>query len=157
MASTRTRGVFTEQRDEFRAVIRQFLTAEVVPEYPQWVRDGRPSRRFWEGVAELGIPGIGVPEQSGGLADSDYRHSPAVTEDLHALRLQSDASYVVTYLAAFATLGVALCAVWVIGLSFAGRNKSADPESVTLLHKLKAVVGSSTPSYPSPAGDRVEV
>jgi acyl-CoA dehydrogenase len=87
VASTRTRAVFTEQQDEFRAVVRHFLTAEVVPEYPEWVRDGTPSRRFWEGAAELGIPGIGVPERYGGLADSDYRHSAVVTEELHALGL----------------------------------------------------------------------
>jgi hypothetical protein len=59
-------------------------------------------------------------------------------------------------LAAFATLGMALCAVWVIGLSVAGPGESASPESETLLQKLKPVVGSSRPSYLSPAGDRVE-
>jgi hypothetical protein len=41
-----------------------------------------------------------------------------------------------------------LSAVWIIGLSVAASGESANPESETLLLKLKAVVGSSTPSYP---------
>ncbi|BDX33428.1 acyl-CoA dehydrogenase [Mycobacterium antarcticum] len=87
MATKRTRTVFTEQQDEFRAVVRQFLTDGVVGDYPGWVRDGKPARRFWKGAAGLGILGIGVPEQYGGFVDSDYRHSAVVTEEIQALGL----------------------------------------------------------------------
>lgn len=87
MSITQTREVFTDEQTRFRAVVRDFLTAEVVPEYPEWVHEGKPSRRFWSGAAELGILGIGVPEQYGGLADSDYRHSAVVTEEIQALGL----------------------------------------------------------------------
>jgi alkylation response protein AidB-like acyl-CoA dehydrogenase len=47
----------------------------------------KPSRRFGKGAAEAGILGIGVPEQYGGLAGSDYRHSAVVTEEIQALGL----------------------------------------------------------------------
>lgn len=87
MSITRTRAVFTEEQDQFRAIVRDYLTAEVVPEYPEWVREGKPSRRFWAGAAKLGILGIGVPKEFGGLPDSDYRHSAVVTEEIQALGL----------------------------------------------------------------------
>lgn len=79
------RTVYTPQQERFRHKVREFLCGEVVFEYPQWVIDGKPSRRFWEGAARLGILGVGVPEQYGGLAGSDYRHSAVVTEEIQAL------------------------------------------------------------------------
>jgi alkylation response protein AidB-like acyl-CoA dehydrogenase len=81
------RTVFTEEQEAFRQRVREFLHEEVVPEYLQWKRDGKPSRRFWQGAARLGILGIGVPEEYGGLAGSDFRHSAVVTEEIQALGL----------------------------------------------------------------------
>jgi hypothetical protein len=57
---------------------------------------------------------------------------------------QADVSYVWTYLASFATLGLALFSVWIIGLSVVGRGDLAHPEAETLWQKLKAVVTSSS-------------
>jgi acyl-CoA dehydrogenase len=82
-----SRTVFTEQHERFRATVREFLHDEVVPEYPQWKREGKPSRRFWDGAARLGILGIGVPEEYGGLPGSDFGHSAVVTEEIQALGL----------------------------------------------------------------------
>jgi acyl-CoA dehydrogenase len=79
------RTVFTESQEQFRDTVRAFLNDQVTPEYPDWVRDGKPSGRFWEGAAELGILGIGVPEEYGGLPGSDFRHSAVVTEEIQAL------------------------------------------------------------------------
>lgn len=86
-APAQSRAVFTEPQERFRETVRAFLNEQVVPEYPVWVREGRPSRRFWEGAAELGILGIGVPEEYGGLPGSDFRHSAVVTEEIQALGL----------------------------------------------------------------------
>jgi alkylation response protein AidB-like acyl-CoA dehydrogenase len=83
-APAQSRAVFTEPQERFRETVRAFLNEQVVPEYPVWVREGRPSRRFWEGAAELGILGIGVPEVYGGLPGSDFRHSAVVTEEIQA-------------------------------------------------------------------------
>lgn len=85
MTTTTNRTVFTAEQDRFRETVRDFLCAEVLPEYPEWVRDGRPSARFWAAAAAQGILGIGVPEQYGGLPESDYRHSAVVTEEIQAL------------------------------------------------------------------------
>jgi hypothetical protein len=57
---------------------------------------------------------------------------------------QTDVSYVWTYLAGFATLGLALYAVWIISLVVARPQEELAPES--LWDKLKAVV---TPARPT--------
>lgn len=79
--------VFTETQEQFRAGVRAFLAERVVPEYPEWRRTGKPTREFWQGAAELGILGIGVPERFGGLPGSDFRHSVVVTEEIQKLGL----------------------------------------------------------------------
>ena len=63
---------------------------------------------------------------------------------------QTDVSYVWTYLASFATLGLALYAVWMIGLVVARPAEELVPE--TLFQKLKALVvsPSQSPSPPPP-------
>jgi acyl-CoA dehydrogenase len=87
VTASQTRSVFTEEHDRFRDAVRCFLNGEVVPEYSTWLTDGKPSRGFWRSAAEVGILGIGVPEQFGGLPGSDYRHSAVVTEEIQALGL----------------------------------------------------------------------
>jgi acyl-CoA dehydrogenase len=97
VTTEQTRTVFTREQEQFRHSVRQFLDADVVPEYPRWLADGKPSRQFWRGAAEVGILGIGVPAEFGGLPGADYRHSAVVTEEIQArglaiggLRVQTD-------------------------------------------------------------------
>jgi acyl-CoA dehydrogenase len=97
VTTEQTRTVFTREQEQFRHSVRQFLDADVVPAYPHWLDDGKPSRQFWRGAAGVGILGIGVPEQFGGLPGADYRHSAVVTEEIQArglaiggLRVQTD-------------------------------------------------------------------
>ena len=85
MTTEAKRPIFTTDQQQFRIAVREFLVNEVLPDYPEWVNEGRPSRKFWHGAAALGILGIGIPEQYGGLAGSDYRHSAVVTEEIQAL------------------------------------------------------------------------
>jgi hypothetical protein len=65
---------------------------------------------------------------------------------------QENVSYVWTYLASFATLGLALFSVWIIGLSVVGRGEQPHPEAETLWQKLKSIVGSP----PEPLAERVD-
>jgi len=81
------RTVYTDDHEAFRALVRDYLVTEVVPEYPSWAEAGQPSASFWKGVAALGVLGIGVPEEYGGLAGSDFRHSAVVTEEIQRLGL----------------------------------------------------------------------
>lgn len=82
-----TRSVFTVEQERFRDTVRRFLNDSVVPEYSTWLADGKPPRRFWKAAAGIGILGIGVPEEFGGMLGSDYRHSVVVTEEIQALGL----------------------------------------------------------------------
>jgi alkylation response protein AidB-like acyl-CoA dehydrogenase len=91
------RTVFTEEHEAFRARVREFLAGEVVPEYPEWEKAGRPPRRFWRRAGELGLLGIGIPPELGGLGGSTFKHSAVVTEEaqraglaLGGLRVQTD-------------------------------------------------------------------
>jgi acyl-CoA dehydrogenase len=81
------RSIFDATHDDFRRQVRAFLHDEVVPEYDDWRTEGRPSARFWKGVGALGVLGIGVPEEHGGLPGSDFRHSVVVTEEIQRLGL----------------------------------------------------------------------
>jgi long-chain-acyl-CoA dehydrogenase len=81
------RAVFTAEHEAFRCVVRTFLEDEVVPSYPAWTEDGRPSRQFWERAGELGMLGIGIPEALGGRGGTDFRDSVVMTEEIQRLGL----------------------------------------------------------------------
>jgi acyl-CoA dehydrogenase len=81
------RTLFTTEQEALRTAVRTHLASEVVPEYATWAEDGRPSAGFWKGMAALGVLGIGVPEEFGGLPGSDFRHSAVVTEEIQRLGL----------------------------------------------------------------------
>jgi alkylation response protein AidB-like acyl-CoA dehydrogenase len=91
------RTVFSHEHEAFRLLVAKFVADEVVPEYEDWQHAGRPSRRFWQRAGELGILGIGVPAEYGGLAGSTFTHSVVVTEEIQkqllalgGLRVQTD-------------------------------------------------------------------
>ncbi|WP_020501754.1 acyl-CoA dehydrogenase family protein [Sciscionella marina] len=76
------RTVFGEQHEQFRLLVREFVLDEIVPEYPSWQEEGKPSRRFWHRAGELGILGIGAPPEHGGLPGSSFLHSAVITEEI---------------------------------------------------------------------------
>src|SRR5918911_3701418 len=75
------RTVYTEEHEAFREIVRDFFAREVAPEYREWEKDARPPRHFWRRAGELGILGIGIPPQFGGLERSTFKHSAVVTEE----------------------------------------------------------------------------
>jgi acyl-CoA dehydrogenase len=91
------RTVFNEDHEAFRDVVRDFFASEVVPEYGEWEAAARPPRHFWRRAGEVGILGIGIPAELGGLPGSTFKHSAVVTEEVqHAglalggVRVQTD-------------------------------------------------------------------
>lgn len=81
------RAIFTQEHHAFRDRVRQFLVDEVVADYPNWIANGQPSRQFFSRAGEIGILGIGIPEEYGGLPNSDFRYSVVVTEEIQRLGL----------------------------------------------------------------------
>jgi acyl-CoA dehydrogenase/long-chain-acyl-CoA dehydrogenase len=90
------REIYDERHEEFRATVRKFFTEEVAPDYPGWEEQGYPPREFWLRAGELGILGIGVPAEYGGLEGSTFKHSAVVTEEAQranialGIRVQTD-------------------------------------------------------------------
>jgi len=91
------RTVYDDRHEAFRQTVRRFFADEVRPEYDSWELDSRPSRTFWRRAGELGVLGIGVPVELGGLEGSTFKHSAVVTEEvqragfaLGGLRVQTD-------------------------------------------------------------------
>ena len=68
------RTIFTTEHDEFRAMLRDFIAREVVPQREKWDELGRPERDFFRRLGELGILGIEVPEEYGGAGESSFKY-----------------------------------------------------------------------------------
>ncbi|MFI1996151.1 acyl-CoA dehydrogenase family protein [Actinoplanes sp. NPDC020271] len=75
------RTIFTEDHEAFRQTLREFLQAEVVPNYDQWLQDGQLPRDFYKKLAELGIFGIEVPEEFGGAGIESFKFAAVQYEE----------------------------------------------------------------------------
>ncbi len=58
---------FDEEQREFRAVLRSFVDREIVPVAREWEQEGRYPTQIVAGLKRLGLFGITVPEEYGGL------------------------------------------------------------------------------------------
>lgn len=56
----------TEQERLFRAAVRQFVDAQVVPNAARWEEEQRFPHETWRHIAELGLCGVSLPAEYGG-------------------------------------------------------------------------------------------
>ena len=75
------RTVYTAEHDAFRAVIREFVAAEVVPHFDEWERAGRPPREVFRRLGALGITRFGIPVEYGGVGDLGFKFEAIVSEE----------------------------------------------------------------------------
>ncbi|MEE1937971.1 acyl-CoA dehydrogenase family protein [Streptomyces sp. TRM 70361] len=75
------RTVFNEDHEAFRETIRDFIAAEVVPHYDEWEKQGYAPREFYLKLGELGVFGIGVPEEYGGAGETSFKYQAVITEE----------------------------------------------------------------------------
>jgi acyl-CoA dehydrogenase len=75
------RTVFNEDHEAFRQTLRDFIQAEVVPNYQAWFDAGIVPRDFYYQLAELGLLGIEVPEEYGGAGIESFKYSAIETEE----------------------------------------------------------------------------
>ncbi|WP_147103774.1 acyl-CoA dehydrogenase family protein [Nesterenkonia populi] len=75
-------GFYEELHEEFREVVREFVTREVAPNYQEWDAAHMMPRSLWEAAAENGLLGLAVPEEHGGMDLSDYRFRMIIDEEL---------------------------------------------------------------------------
>jgi alkylation response protein AidB-like acyl-CoA dehydrogenase len=76
------RTVFNSDHEAFRQTLREFINAEVAPNYPKWYEAGIVPREFYYKLAELGLFGIEVPEEYGGAGITSFKYSAVQTEEL---------------------------------------------------------------------------
>jgi len=76
------RGIFTEEHDAFRDMVRSFIAKEIEPYHDQWDRDGAVSRELWLAAGRAGLLGIDVDERYGGGGNPDYRYYAILNEEL---------------------------------------------------------------------------
>ncbi|MBO2449899.1 acyl-CoA dehydrogenase family protein [Actinomadura barringtoniae] len=75
------RTVFNEDHEAFRETIRDFVAAEVVPQFPEWEEAGHPPRDFYNKLGELGVFGITVPEEYGGAGETSFKYAAVISEE----------------------------------------------------------------------------
>ncbi|CAJ61749.1 MULTISPECIES: acyl-CoA dehydrogenase family protein [Frankia] len=76
------RTLFEAEHEEFRELVRTFVTKECQPHHEEWERAGVVDRSAWRRAGEMGLLGLTVPEQYGGAGLSDPRFDVIVTEEL---------------------------------------------------------------------------
>ncbi|MFE9693816.1 acyl-CoA dehydrogenase family protein [Micromonospora sp. NPDC005806] len=72
---------FTEDQREFRALLKNFVDREVIPVAREWEQAGRYPTEIIKGLADMGLFGITVPEEYGGI-DLDPVSFALVFEEL---------------------------------------------------------------------------
>lgn len=73
--------LFTEEHQAFRATIRRYVSNEVLPHIDAWDEAGEFPRSIYRCASQLGLLGLGFPEQYGGVA-GDLGHELVMIEEL---------------------------------------------------------------------------
>lgn len=71
----------TEERVALRKVVRDFTEREIVPNLPQWEKDGELPRSLHKAAAAAGLLGVAFPEEVGGHGGSTIDNT-IVTEEM---------------------------------------------------------------------------
>ncbi len=75
-------SIYTQEHEDFRAMVRTFMDKEVAPHMEQWETDGQVSRELWLKAGEQGLLCFDVPEEYGGMGATDFRYNAIVSEEL---------------------------------------------------------------------------
>ena len=73
--------VYDSDHDAFRQVVRDFLTKEVVDQFPEWEQAGVVPRDLFTRLGALGVPGLQVPEEYGGGGTNSFKYNAVVSEE----------------------------------------------------------------------------
>jgi alkylation response protein AidB-like acyl-CoA dehydrogenase len=83
------RNVYTQEHEDFRAMIRAFIESEVVPVHDEWFEAGITPRDFYYKLGELGLFGIEIPTEYGGSGIDSYKFQAIITEETSRARCPS--------------------------------------------------------------------
>lgn len=72
-----------EEHEAYRSQIRRFVEREIMPYASEWDEAGKLPDELWPKAAELGILGLGYPEEYGGITEGiDAWYGNIMTEEL---------------------------------------------------------------------------
>jgi citronellyl-CoA dehydrogenase len=72
---------FTQEHEELRRTVKNFVDKEINPYVDEWEKDGRfPMREIFKKAGDLGLLGISKPEKFGGMG-LDYSYSIVAAEE----------------------------------------------------------------------------
>jgi citronellyl-CoA dehydrogenase len=72
---------FTQEHEELRRTVKNFVEKEINPHVEEWEKDGRfPMRELFKKAGDLGLLGISKPEKFGGMG-LDYSYSVVAAEE----------------------------------------------------------------------------
>ncbi|MQA17826.1 MAG: acyl-CoA dehydrogenase, partial [Pseudonocardiaceae bacterium] len=57
---------FNEDQQEFKSLLRTFVDKEVIPVAREWEQSGRYPEEIVQGLKDMGLFGITIPEEYGG-------------------------------------------------------------------------------------------
>lgn len=63
---------FNAEHDQFRDALRTFVAREIAPHVDAWDEAGRVPRELYHKAAEIGLLGVGFPEQYGGTPADEF-------------------------------------------------------------------------------------
>ena len=75
------RGLFSEEHDAFRDMVRKFIENEIAPHHAAWEGEGIVPRELWRKAGAAGMLCCTVPEEYGG-AGADYLFDVVVFEEM---------------------------------------------------------------------------
>ncbi|NYI75511.1 acyl-CoA dehydrogenase family protein [Nocardioides panzhihuensis] len=76
------RGLYTEDHEQYRAMVREFVAREVTPHLDEWDEQQSTGREVWLAAGKQGVIGLTTPEQYGGPGLDDWRYRNVVYEEL---------------------------------------------------------------------------
>lgn len=74
LQASRNPNYYSAEHEQFRDMVRSFVANEVTPHAHEWDEAGEFPRELYRKAAELGILGIGYPEQYGGTPADVFYH-----------------------------------------------------------------------------------
>jgi long-chain-acyl-CoA dehydrogenase len=86
------RGLYTEDHEQYRAVVREFVAREVTDHLAEWDANQCTGRAVWLAAGKQGIIGLTAPEEHGGPGLDDWRFRNVVYEELSRVGAASLAS-----------------------------------------------------------------
>jgi acyl-CoA dehydrogenase len=76
------REIYSQEHEDFRAMIRDFIESQVVPVYDEWYEAGIVPREFYYQLGKLGLFEIEVPTEYGGSGIESFKFQCVLTEEL---------------------------------------------------------------------------